>query len=102
MERARRVRTDVRVLATLDGRARIAVGRGLAGRWEAGFEVDPEVRGRGLGRALVSVARYLIPVGDTIFMQAAAGNVASIRTILAGGFVPVCAEVLFSAGENPV
>jgi hypothetical protein len=47
----------------------LVLGRGLAGRREVAFEVDPTRRNRGLGRSLV-----------------------------AAGFQPVGAEVLFHRG----
>lgn len=93
--RAHRYRTEVRVYQTPGGDAMLTLGRGLACRWEAGFEVDPEHRNRGLGRLLVAAARHLVEPGEPLFMQVAIGNITSIRAILAGGFVPVCTEVLF-------
>lgn len=93
--RAQRYRTEVRVYQTPDGNAMLTLGRGLAGRWEAGFEVDPEHRNRGLGRLLVAASRQLVEPGEPLFMQVAIGNMASIRAILVGGFLPVCTEVLF-------
>jgi hypothetical protein len=93
--RAQRLRADVRVFQTPDGSGLLTVGRGLAGRWEAGFEVILEGRGRGGGRALAAASRQLIPEGDAIFMQVAIGNIASLRAILAAGFTPIGSEVLY-------
>jgi hypothetical protein len=45
VRRARRYRDDVRVWSCPGGV--LAIGRGLAGRWEVGLEVDPAYRGRG-------------------------------------------------------
>lgn len=95
VERANRRRTDVRVYRTPGSEGLLTIGPGLAGRWEAGFEVAEEARNRGLGRALVAASRRLIGAGEGVFMQTAVGNIASLRAILAGGFVPVGAEVLF-------
>ena len=67
---------------------------------EAGFEVIAERRGEGLGRLLAGAARHLVPSESGIFMQVAAGNAASLRAVLAAGFVPVGAEILFNPGEN--
>lgn len=95
IQRSLRYRPDTRVYRTLDGSGLLAMGHGLAGRWEAAFEVLPEVRGRGLGRALARTALHLIEPGEPLFMQVAVGNVASLRAILAAGLIPVGAEVLF-------
>lgn len=95
--RSCRYRQNVRVWEVTDGAAVLIVGRGLAGRWEAAFEVEPEVRSQGLGRALATAARHLIPTGEHLFLQVSPGNVASLRAVLAaGGFAPVGAEVLFA------
>jgi hypothetical protein len=100
--RAQRYRTDVRVYQTPGGEALLTIGRGLAGRWEAGFEVAAQYRNRGLGRTLVAASRRLVEPGEPLFMQVAIGNITSIRAILAGGFVPVCTEILFFQEErNP-
>lgn len=93
VRRAHRYRADLRVFGAEGGL--LLLGRGFAGRWEAAFEVEPQARNRGLGRALVVAARHLIPPGEALFMQVAAGNAASLRAVLAGGFTPVGAEVLF-------
>ena len=95
VERAERYRTDVRAFATRGEEGVLVLGRGLAGRWEAAFEVDERHRGRGLGRALVAAARNLVPADELVFMQTAPGNVASLHAILAGGFAPIGGEVLF-------
>lgn len=95
--RAVRYRDDVRVWETTDGAAVLVVARGLAGRWETSFEIDPAARSRGLGRALVTAARHLVPVGEPLFVQVSPGNVASLRAILAaGGYTPFGGEALFA------
>lgn len=96
IDRARRYRMGVRALETADGAGLVVVGRGLAGRWEVAFEVEPRARGRGLGRALVAAARRLAPEGEAVFAQVAPGNVSSLRAVLAGGFTPIGAEILFA------
>jgi hypothetical protein len=54
--RALRYRSDLQVW-TAEGDAGVLVlGRGLAGRREVAFEVDPTRRNRGLGRSLVAAA----------------------------------------------
>jgi GNAT superfamily N-acetyltransferase len=95
-ERARRYRDDVRAWETVDGDGLLVVGRGLAGRWEAAFEVRPEARGRGLGRRLATAARHVVPAGGHVWAQVAPGNVPSLRAVLAAGFTPVGAELLFA------
>jgi GNAT superfamily N-acetyltransferase len=92
VQRARRYRDEVRVW-TVPG-AVLILSRGLAGRWELALEVDQDARGRGLGRALVAAARHLVPDGALLWAQVAPGNAASVRAILAAGFVPVGAEAL--------
>jgi GNAT superfamily N-acetyltransferase len=95
VERSSRYRSEVEVHATPDGAGVLVLGRGLAGRWEVAFEVDPSARGQGLGRALAGAARHLVPVGEPLFVQVAPGNVPSLRAVLAAGFVPVGGEILF-------
>lgn len=93
--RAQAFRDDVRVLADAGAHGTVILGRGLAGRWEVAFEVDPAHRGRGLGRALAAAARHHVPDTEPLFAQTAPGNVASLRALLAAGFAPLGAEVLF-------
>jgi len=92
---ARLLRTDLRVYGTPDGEGVLIIGRGLAGRWEASFEVAEPRRNRGLGRALVRAALTLLPPGEPVFMQVSPGNAASLRAVLAGGFHPIGSEMLF-------
>jgi GNAT superfamily N-acetyltransferase len=92
--RALRYRDDVRVWRTPDGAGHLIVGRGLAGRWETAFEVEPVARGRGLGHRLAAAAPALVPAGEPVWAQVAPGNAASLRAVLAAGYQPVCAEVL--------
>lgn len=97
--RAVRFRREVRAFATDGGHGVLVLGRGVAGRWELAFEVEPAARGAGLGRALVASALRLLPAGTPVFAQVATGNVASLRSCLAGGLAPLCAEVLFPRAE---
>lgn len=93
-ERARHYREDVRVWTTPDGAGLLLLGRGLAGRLEASYEVLDAERGRGLGRRLATAARHLAT--EPLWLQVAPGNAASLRATLgAGGFVPVGAELLY-------
>ncbi len=93
--RALRYRDDVRVWQA-DGGI-VALGRGVAGRWEVSVEVEPDFRGRGLGSRLASAARHLAPGGATVWAQIAPGNAASVRTFLRAGFRPVGAEALLTS-----
>lgn len=92
VRRALRRRDGVRVWAA-DGGV-IVLGRGVAGRWETAIEVDEGVRHRGLGRELARAARHLVPDGEPVWSQQAAGNARSIRAFQAAGFRPVGAESL--------
>jgi GNAT superfamily N-acetyltransferase len=95
--RALRYRDDVRAWRA-DGGV-VLIGRGVAGRWEVAIEVDQDRRGAGLGRALATSARHLVPGGATLWAQIAPGNAASVRAFLAAGFRPVGAEALLTAGS---
>jgi GNAT superfamily N-acetyltransferase len=92
---ALRYRDDVRTWAVPGGI--VTVGRGVAGRWEVAVEVDPDHRGRGLGRELAGAARHLVPDGAPLWAQITPGNAASIRAFLAAGYRPVGSEVLLRA-----
>lgn len=97
--RAVRYREDVRV-ATMPG-GLVTIGRGLAGRWEISVEVDPPRRGAGIGRALATQGRTLVPAGAVLWAQVHPANVASMRAFLAAGYRPVGAEVLFTRLPPP-
>lgn len=93
--RANRYREDVQAWGTgADNVGVLVVGQGLAGRWEVAFEVESEHRGGGIGRALALAARHLV-TDDVVFAQVAPGNAASLRAVLAAGYHPIGAEVLF-------
>jgi GNAT superfamily N-acetyltransferase len=98
VERAFSYRDDVRAWETENGV--VLLGRGVAGRWETAIEVDPDQRGRGLGRMLATAARHLVPQGETLWAQVAPANGASVRAFLAAGFIPVGAEILLAAGRR--
>jgi GNAT superfamily N-acetyltransferase len=95
VQRAARYRTDLRVCTDPTGAGLAVVGRGLAGRWEVAFEVEPAARGQGLGRRLAAAAITLVPTGEALFVQTAPANTASLRALLAAGFQPLGGEVLF-------
>jgi hypothetical protein len=88
--RALRYRDDVRAWRAEGGM--LVMGRGIAGRWEASIEVDPGHRCRGLGRALATAARHLVPGHRPLWAQIAPANVPSVRAFLAAGFKPAGAE----------
>jgi hypothetical protein len=90
--RAHRYRTHVRAWTSDHGI--LVLGRGLGGRWEAAFEVAENARGRGHGRALAAAARHLVPDRRPMWAQCPPGNAASLRALLAAGYVPVGSEVL--------
>ncbi len=98
--RAAAHRTDVAVYGDRapgsDPHGVLVLGRGVAGRWEAAFEVVDSARGHGLGRRLAGAARGLTPSGAALFVQVAAGNAASLRAVMAAGFRPIAGEVLFA------
>jgi len=95
VQRALAHRTGVRVWTTPDDAALLVLGRGLCGRWEVALEVQPRVRGRGLGTALAAAAPALVPGAAPLWAQVAPANTASLRSFLAAGWRPVGAEVLF-------
>ncbi|MFP3987774.1 GNAT family N-acetyltransferase [Streptomyces sp. E11-3] len=93
--RARKRRDEVRVWSA-DGGV-VVLGRGVAGRWEAAIEVDEAVRHRGLGRALATAARHLVPPRTPLWVQVSAGNARSLRAFQAAGYRPVGSEALLAA-----
>ena len=94
VRRAHHYRDEVSTWQTSDGAGRLVLGRGLAGRWEVAYEVEPAARGRGLGRALASAALGLLPAGTPVFAQVSPGNSHSMRATLAAGYQPIGGEVL--------
>jgi GNAT superfamily N-acetyltransferase len=73
----------------------LVMGRGLAGRLEAAYEVDESARGQGLGRRFIAAARKLAPLGEPVFLQISPGNVWSMKALMADpGWRPVGSEIL--------
>ena len=95
VRRASRHRRDISVWTESQDRAVLVIGRGLAGRYEVAFEVGPDWRGHGLGRAIAATARTFVPESEPLFAQVAPANAASLRALLAAGFSPIGAEILF-------
>lgn len=95
--RARAHREGVRVFADPSGAAVVALGRGLALRHEVAVEVDAAASGRGLATRVLADARRLLAPGETLFAQAAPGNAAALRALLAAGFRPIGSEALLFA-----
>jgi GNAT superfamily N-acetyltransferase len=95
LERARLYRDDVTAFEDAEGRGLIVLGHGLAGRLEVAIEVEPEQRGRGLGRRLAAAALGLPAPGELVYAQVTPGNTASLRAFLAAGYRPIGSEVLF-------
>lgn len=77
-------------------RGLIDIGRGPGDRWDGYVRVDSSMQGGGgPSRELLSAGLTLIPPGEQLFGSAPVHDVRALRTMLAGGFTPVCTEVLF-------
>ena len=96
VQHARSWRAEVSVHG--DGRGLVTVSRGVGGLPELSFEVQPSLRGRGAGRALLADALGLVPAGEPVLAAVAPGNAASLRSVLAAGFVPVGSVQLIRPG----
>lgn len=90
-------RHDPHQWTTQDRSGMCSVARGLVGRWELAYEVEPGARRQGMGAGLARAARHLLPGGELLWAQTVPGNVASVRALLAAGFVPVGGETLLLA-----
>ncbi len=100
LARAAAHRSEVKTFTDNAGDAVLAVGRGLAGRFEVSVEVAPDARGRGVARLALTEARRLVCSDAALFAQAAPANASSVRALLAAGFAPIGAEVLFFEGDR--
>lgn len=87
----------IRVFTDAEQTAVLVLGRGVAGRLEAAYEVEPEARGKGLGTRCIQAARLLAPTEEALFVQIAPGNVWSMRALEhdRGHWRCVGGEVLF-------
>ena len=90
---AESLRDDVRVWADRDRSGLITLGQGLGGLPELSVEVVHA--GRGLGRRLMRAALGLVPKGEVVVAAVAPGNAASLRALLASGFMPLGAVQVF-------
>lgn len=97
VRRARELRSDVRVFG--DRQSVLVLGRGIAGYLEAAFEVDPALRGHGVGRNLLLQARRL--ADEPVVVAVSPGNAASSHAALAAGYRPVGAVQLYRPTLNP-
>jgi GNAT superfamily N-acetyltransferase len=95
---ARHWRSDVHVHG--DARGLVTIGTGVGGLAELSFEVEPGRRGWGVGRALLSDALGLVPEGEPVLVCVAPGNAASLRAVLAVGFVPIGSVQLVRPGPS--
>ena len=94
--RALHRREHVRAFTSEHGEVVVVLGQGLAGRCEVAVEVEPSARGSVARRALLDARRIAGP-SRVLFAQAAPATAASVRSLLAAGFRPIGAEVLFFA-----
>ncbi len=94
---ARTWRQDVYVHG--DARGLVTVAHGLGGLAEMSFEVPPDRRGRGHGRALLGEALGLVPAADPVLLAVVPGNAASLRSALGAGFVPIGSVQLVRPGR---
>ena len=99
---AARTRDQPRPLGYPDPRrgALAVISRGIAGLTELSFELEPEHRGHGGGAELVRDALTTVPDGQLVLAAVAPGNAASVRSLLAAGFVPLGAVQLFRRAAN--
>lgn len=95
--RAQAHREQVGVFGDARGDVVATLGRGLAGRLEVSLEVAVGARGGGLATEALLDLRRIAGPGEPLFGQTSPANTASVRTLLAAGFRPIGAEVLFFA-----
>jgi hypothetical protein len=97
------IRDQVRPMGYADrSRSALAlISCGIAGLTELSFELEPQRRGRGGGSELVRDALTAIPSGQLVMAAVAPGNAASVRALLAAGFVPLGSVQLFRRAARP-
>jgi hypothetical protein len=84
---ARHWRSNVRVHG--DDRGLLVLADGVAGLKQISYQVPPHARGRGLGRSLLADGLALVDRDEPVLTAVAPGNAASLRAVLAAGFVPL-------------
>ncbi len=92
---ARRLRDDLRVFGLAEGTSLVVVARGIGGLVELSFEVESGARGSDVGRRMIAATLGRIPQGKPVVATCAPGNAASLRCLLAAGFVPAGSVQLF-------
>lgn len=99
---AARLRDDVSVYGRPDAadRSVALLSRGIAGLPEISYELDPVHRGAGGGPMLIRALLRAVPAGEFVVSASAPGNAASLRSLLAAGFVPIGSVQLFTPGEK--
>lgn len=85
-----------------DRSALAVISWGIAGLTELSFELEPARRGEGGGAGLVRDALTAIPSGELVVAAVAPGNAASVRALLAAGFVPLGSVQLFRRAVRPL
>jgi hypothetical protein len=97
------IRDHTRLMGYPDPRrsALAVVSRGIAGLTEVSFELEPSRRRAGGGAELVRDALSAIPSGQLAVAAVAPGNAASVRALLAAGFVPLGSIQLFRCAGHP-
>lgn len=74
----------------------IFLGRGPGDRMDVFVRLNnPGRGGGGPSRELLAAALTLIPRGEVLFGSAPIHDTRALRTMLAGGFTPICTEALF-------
>jgi hypothetical protein len=98
VERARRVRDDVRTLGTTDpeDHSLVTVARGLGGLVELGIETD----GHAHAASMIRAARALAPAGDPVVATVPPANARALRAFLRAGFKPVASVQLYKRDDS--
>lgn len=93
---AYRTEVESHIYEGVGTRGRIDLGRGPGGRMDIFVQVDSSHQtGGSASRDLLVTAKTLIPPGERLFASAPVHDIRALRTMLAGGFTPICTEVLF-------
>jgi hypothetical protein len=86
----------IRIFTDTTHQSVLVMGRGLAGRMEAAYEVNEPARGYGIGRTLIKAARHIAPLDEPVFLEISPGNVWSMKALFADQqWRPVGSELLF-------